>query len=88
MLEELYVTKNKYFDKHTRIYNITKPMLGDSILMSRSTEIWSKKRKVLSTVFYKDKLSKMMDIIREVVLNFVKSIEHDHIKTGKQFNLA
>jgi cytochrome P450 len=88
LLEQLYVQKNKYFDKHPRIYDMLKPCLGDSILLMRSNELWSAKRKSLSTAFYKDKLGKMMNIIREVVTSFVKQIEKDYIKTGTPFNLA
>lgn len=88
ILEELYVNKNKYFDKHTRIYDMMKPLMGESILLARSNELWQAKRKSLSTAFYKDKLSKMMDIIREVVTNYVKYMEKEFIQTGKPFNLA
>lgn len=40
MIEELYVTKNKYFDKSPRVYTMFKPCLGESILFSRSHELW------------------------------------------------
>jgi hypothetical protein len=33
LLNELYVTKNKYFDKHQRMADIFRPLLGDSTLM-------------------------------------------------------
>lgn len=88
ILEELYVNKNKYFDKHPRIYEVMKPMMGESILLARSNELWSRKRKSLSTAFYKDKLSKMMDIIRNVVTNYVKALEKEFIIPEKPFNLA
>lgn len=88
MLEELYVQKNKYFDKHPRIYEMLKSCLGESILLMRSNELWSAKRKSLSAAFYKEKLGKMMNIIRKVVTSYVKLIEKDYIKTGTAFNLA
>jgi len=40
-LEELYASKNKYFDKHPRIYELMKPLIGESILLARSNELWS-----------------------------------------------
>jgi len=49
-----------------------KPVVGESILLARSDALWAKKRKSLSTAFYKEKLGKMMDIIRDVVMNYVK----------------
>lgn len=68
MLEELYVTKNKYFDKHPRMADIFRPLLGDSILMTRNNETWSKKRKSLSMAFYKEKLLKYFNMIKECQL--------------------
>ncbi len=65
-----------------------KPCLGESILLMRSNELWSAKRKSLSTAFYKDKLGKMMNIIREVVTSYVKLLEKDFINTETPFNLA
>lgn len=81
ILEEVYVSKNKYFDKHPRIYEFFKPLMGETILMARSNELWSKKRKSLSTAFYKDKLGKMMDIIRTVVINYAKYMDEEFFST-------
>jgi cytochrome P450 len=63
-------------------------VVGDSILLMRSNELWLAKRKSLSTAFYKDKLGKMMDIIREVVTSTMKELEKDFFKTGKPFNIV
>lgn len=87
ILEVLYVKKNKYFDKHPRVYNLFKPILGESILLAKSNESWSKKRKSLSTAFYKDKLGKMMKIIKDVIKEHIQAIEKNHIQTGQQFDL-
>jgi cytochrome P450 len=67
LLNELYVTKNKYFDKHPLVHHGLKPLLGESILLSHSNEEWSKRRKTLSAAFYKDKLVKMTDIAKDVI---------------------
>lgn len=40
LVNELYTIKNKYFDKHHFTYLLTKPLLGDSILLSPSTLEW------------------------------------------------
>lgn len=42
------------------------PLMGDSTLLARSDELWSKRRKSLSGTFYKDKLVKMMEIVKSV----------------------
>ena len=48
IVNELYVTKNKFFDKHKMGQDMFFPLMGESILLSKSTEDWAKKRKVLS----------------------------------------
>ena len=48
MINEIYVTKNKYFEKHPKFQRIQNRLLGGSILFSESTELWAKKRKSLS----------------------------------------
>ena len=45
--------------------------MGESILLSESNSDWSNKRKVLSTAFYKDKLIKMIEIIKELLKEVV-----------------
>ena len=63
VVNELYVTKNKYVDKHEKFHNILKGFFGNSILFSPSTEQWAIRRKHLSAAFYKDKLSNMLAMI-------------------------
>lgn len=43
------------------------PLTGDSTLFESSTEKWHSKRKSLSAAFYKNKLSKMIDVMKDVV---------------------
>ena len=58
---------NKYIDKDEFIKNIFYPLMGESILLSGSTHEWSSKRKVLATAFYKEKLLKMIDLVKIVL---------------------
>jgi cytochrome P450 len=71
-VNECFVTKNKYFDKHPKFRIMQKPLLGDSVLFSESTELWSKKRKSLSSAFYKEKLTKMLYILVDTSLDYFK----------------
>jgi len=64
MVQDLYGSKNKYLDKHRQLRDILYPLMGDSILFSPSTEGWSHRRKSLSGAFYKDKLIKMVEIVK------------------------
>jgi hypothetical protein len=48
LLEEIYVTKNKYFDKEPGLAMVMGPLLGNSTLVQVSNEEWSQKRKSVS----------------------------------------
>ena len=48
-------------------------MTGDSILFARSDIMWQQKRKALSAALYKEKLRGMIDIIKEVTINMIRS---------------
>ena len=67
MVNEIYVTKNKYFDKHESIGNSLYPLVGDSILFQKSNEIWREKRRALSSVFYKGKIIRMIENIQVAI---------------------
>jgi cytochrome P450 len=68
VIEELLVTKNKYYDKHPASLEIIGVVLGDSILFAKSDLKWSQKRKVISTALYKEKLRGMIEIIKNVTI--------------------
>ena len=40
MVEELYVTKNKYFDKYWRPKNLLQNVAGDSIIFNKTNDLW------------------------------------------------
>lgn len=65
LLEKLYITHNKYFDKMFLTRFIFHKLTGDSILFEESSEFWNNKRKRMSVAFYKDKLIKMTDIVKD-----------------------
>jgi cytochrome P450 len=67
ILNDLYVTKNKYFDKHPLIQNLVEPLLGDSLLLEQSNDLWSQKRKHISAAFYKEKLISYLEVIKRIV---------------------
>lgn len=64
IIEQLFVTYNKYFDKSDSTKEVFHYLLGESLLFDQSGELWSKKRKIMSVAFYKDKLIKMIDIVK------------------------
>ena len=64
MLQDLYVQKNKFFDKQRLLKDILYPLVGDSVLLAKSDTEWQTRRKSLSQAFYKDKLIRMVDIVK------------------------
>ena len=39
--------------------------MGEGILQAETSELWAKKRKLLSSAFYKEKLVQMIDLIKD-----------------------
>ena len=72
MVNELYVTKNKYFDKNIRSKTLMYFLFGDSIILERSNEMCMLKRKHLSAAFYKDKINQMMETVITLTNSKVK----------------
>ena len=64
---DLYVQKNKYFEKDPIGRILFKPFFGDSLAFVAGDESWSHKRKAMSSAFYKEKLIKMTEVVRDVV---------------------
>ena len=62
MVNELYTVKNKYFDRHYRDKNLGEIVVGDSILLAKSSIEWAERRKHISSIFYKDKLTQLLHI--------------------------
>ena len=60
LLDDLYVNKNKYFDKDIKLKNVLNDIMGDTIVFAPSNELWSQKRKSISLAFYKEKMIKML----------------------------
>lgn len=64
VVEAMYTTKNKYFDKHPLVKDLTHCLLGDSILFAETTQDWKKSRKAMSPAFYKGKLVQLVEIAK------------------------
>lgn len=48
VINDLFLTKNKFFDKHYSAGHLLKSVIGDSVLFARSDLQWQHKRKSLS----------------------------------------
>ena len=71
--EELFLTKNKYFDKHPNSAEFLKRMIGNSILFAKSDTHWQAKRKSLSAALYKEKLRVMVDMMKDVTIHMIRN---------------
>ncbi len=71
--EDLFLTKNKYFDKHPRTAKFYSRLTGDSILFAKSDLLWQQKRKSLSAALYKEKLRIMIEMIKEIALDVIRN---------------
>ena len=67
VVAELYTTKNKYFDKHPLIKDMSYCLTGESILFAETTQDWKDTRKALSPAFYKGKLENLTDCAKSAV---------------------
>lgn len=72
VVAELFLTKNKYFDKHPKTARELKRMTGDSILFEPSSLRWQQKRKALSSALYKDKLKDMIELMKQVTISTIQ----------------
>ena len=86
-LTDVYVNKNKLFDKDPLSRIQFGSLFGDSIVLAASDEIWSKKRKILSSAFYKEKLIRMTEVIKDLVAEKIEEIERDFVDTGAQMDV-
>jgi cytochrome P450 len=71
--EEIFQSKNKYFDKHPRSARLGKKVFGNSILFAKSDVVWQQKRKALSAALYKEKVKQMMEMIKDVTIDIIEN---------------
>ena len=84
MLRDIFVTQNALLEKNDWVYNLVYDLLGDSFVMTKSDEVWKLKRKICAHAFYKEKLSAMTEVMRDVTLNRIQRYkELVTSKTGK-----
>lgn len=79
---DLYIQKNRFYEKDPIQRLIFKPFLGDSLVFIDGDEIWQQKRKAMSSAFYKEKLIKMTEVVNQVVTEKVKEMESMYVNTG------
>ncbi len=73
-MNDIYVNYNKFIDKQEKYQKVYMPFFGNSILFSKTDELWAEKRKHLATAFYKDKLTPMLGIIIDATYKEVQEV--------------
>ena len=82
IVNEIYVTKNKFMDKSEKMRRVLARFFGQSILFEPTNEVWSTKRKHLSASFYKEKLNMMLKKIIEVTHDRLNEIKNTCVEGG------
>jgi len=72
IVQALYTTNNKYFDKHPIVRDVTMRLLGNSILFADTDREWRKRRTSFSPAFYKGKLVQMVEIAKQSMRKTIK----------------
>ena len=71
----MYKTKNRYFDNHPIIGDLSFCLTGDSILFAQTIEDWRKSCKAISPAFYKCNPERLVDMAKVAV---VKTVDRFH----------
>ena len=81
-MEEIFVTKNVHFSKHKRKRDAGKPLLYNNIAhMETDNPKYKKKRKAISSSFFKNKVRQMTTIVKETALKIFKEIQDQGDRT-------
>lgn len=62
--------------------------LGNSIVFSRSDELWAKKRKHMSAAFYKEKMNVLISTFIRLTVQSLNKLKADQIKNKESFDLT
>ena len=91
VVADLYTTKNKYFDKHPLIKDLSHCLTGESILFAETSIDWKDTRKALSPAFYKGKLEGLTEMakvaVKTTVARFEKLLEQSKDGTTAEVDI-
>ena len=88
-VDELYIAKNKFFDKADKERRVYFRWFGKSIFHAKSDKAWQEQRKHLAAAFYKDKMNMMIRIIIGIANTKVQEWKLNYQpSSGKVMSLA
>ena len=83
------MTKNQYHTKHENERKFGRPLLYNNIVsMDTADPLYKKKRKVLSSAFFKAKIRPMMDLVKDTSLKFFKKIQDKNVDGATEVDLV
>lgn len=59
-VDDLYLGKNKFFDKASKEGRVYNRWFGDSIFYASSGQAWQEQRKHVAAAFYRDKMQLLL----------------------------
>jgi cytochrome P450 len=71
MTRDIFMTKNKLVDKTGLFNEIFEDQISSSLLFQKGDEDWKRKRQACAHAFYKDRLEKMMEVLKEKLSDLV-----------------
>ena len=67
MVQDIYTRKNKLIDKNGMSQTMFDDLVGKSFVFSKGDKQWETIRKASAHAFYKERLQKMMLVLKEKV---------------------
>ena len=67
VVRDLYTTYNGLTDKRGAAKQLFSSLLGDSFVFAKNDETWKTRRKAASHVFYKERLTYMMENLKDIL---------------------
>lgn len=86
-LEDVYLNQAKFVDKSNLIPSIGAPLVGNATVGMKSNNLYHKKRKLVSSAFYKDRLHEMCDILKRIVQNKLEEWEERYVVKDLPFDV-
>ena len=81
--QDLYTKYNSLTDKRGQAADLFAPLVGDSLLFSKNNDLWKTRRKALSHVFYKDRLSHMGETLKYTLANEFEKLKSEIDSKGE-----
>ena len=72
MVQDIFVTKNKLVDKTGVMQQAMEDMAPSAFIFQKGDDSWSQKRKACAHAFYKERLEKMMCVLKEKLNQWVE----------------